>query len=342
LNEGWLKAPRTITNYLNNFFRPALHRQPETTFPLDNRDLRFDRSTSENEAWQRAFALTRPCLHASLHHSDYGGVFYSLSRALPGALSRLEDSATLSGLTVNCPEDDLFAAERWSASASRYPSVPELVANAKASGADWAYPWTVGEMSPGFGETHYGSFTIIAEVPMWDAITLHDQSSSGVSRGEQKSMLRKIAASACHVASRHLRAFESCKLTPDAEEVLWAIQLGLVMMPTAGPDSDPLPAHDGAALSLQEFETQHTEQALFALRTYGLLVRLADLVLSDRPGSPIALQARDDARESLRREIAEIEVRSTLVPVSLDVMTGFQMRAIFVCADALAAGTPAG
>ena len=57
LNGGWLKKPRTIGNYLENFFRPALPRQPETTFPLQLPEVQFSASTPENQAWQRAFEL---------------------------------------------------------------------------------------------------------------------------------------------------------------------------------------------------------------------------------------------------------------------------------------------
>ncbi len=179
LNEGWLTGPRTITRYLENFFRPALHRQPDTTFPLDIPEARFDRCMPENEAWQRAFALTRPALHASLHHCDFGGAFHSLSRDLPAALPGLEASLRESGVGVNDLDGGIFAAERWASGITRYPAVPELIAKAKAVGAAWAYPWLVGEMSPGFGEAEYGTFTIVPEAPLWNAETLHSEATVG-------------------------------------------------------------------------------------------------------------------------------------------------------------------
>jgi hypothetical protein len=333
LNQGWLKS-RTLAGYFDDFFRPALHRQGETTFPLDVPEAHFDASVPENHAWRRAFELTRPALHASLHHCDYGGVFYSLSRALPGAIEGLELVASRSGLGVNDMSDGVMDAEQWSPAVKRYPSVPELIVNAKASGAAWAYPWTVGEMSPGYGEAQFGTFTLIAEAPLWDAASLHDHTSSGVTRRQQQSLLRVIAAKAREIAVRHVELPAPTASIPDAKECLWALERGLQMMPASQAHSAPTPADD-QMLSKHEFELLHTEQALFVLRTYGLIVRLANLILVGDPANRNALRARKEAHDALRHELALIESRTVFVPIPLSVVTEFQMQSIFVCADAL-------
>ncbi len=340
LNQGWLKRPRTVATYLENFFRPALHRQPETTFPLDIPEAHFAASTPENEAWQRAFALTRPELHASLHHCDFGGGFYSLSRALPAAIAPLEQALRDSQLGVHEmeTEDAVMAAERWTPSIDRYPTVPELIANAKAAGASWAYPWTVGEMSPGYGEQLYGTFTIIPEVPMWDAPSLHDASPSGFSAPQQRAMLRSLSAGAREVALRHAEMFAATALAPDAQECLWALQEGLKMMPASGAPPVADAAAHGRILSRHDFATIHTRQAMFVLRTYALLHRLASLVLDEQPACRAAQQARDESGTALRREIAILETYTRFLPNPLERTCGLQMRAIFVCAEALVAG----
>jgi hypothetical protein len=338
LNEGWLKQPRSLATYLENFFRPALHRQPETTFPLATEEFQFDRCTPENEAWQKAFALTRPALHASLHHCDFGGVFYSISRALPAALYGLEETAARSGLVVNEDESaGVMAVERWSPSVSRYPSAPELAANAKASGDAWAYPWTLGEMSPGFGEAEYGTFTIVPEIPQWDAASLRDHaSSSGVSRREQERMLRTLVKTTRDIANRHARAFATCALPPDAQEFLWALEGSLKMMPVDQDQGDQQGKDQDDILSVRDFDELYTHHALHVLRTLGYLLGLSRVLLLEQPENVAALEAQHEVREALGPEVAAIEARTTLVPVPLDVLTGFQMRAVFVCADALA------
>lgn len=338
LNAPWLKN-RTVTGYLENFFRPALHRQPETTFPLDIPQARFDASTPENLAWQQAFALTRPALHASLHHCDFGGGFYSLSRALPTALEGLEATLQDSGLGIDTLEDDVMASDRWTPAIHRYPSVPELIASAKAAGAAWAYPWTVGEMSPGFGEERYGTFTLIAEVPQWDAASLHDDSPSGVSRGEQESMLRELSSAAREIVVGSVTEFPVADLAADAKECLWALQEGLKMMPASVSESVPDEDPDRTILSRREFDLLHTRQALHVLRSYGLLHRLTSLILGDAPRHPAALRVRETTSASIRRELGVLAGHTNFTPIPIKTLTSMQMRAIFVCADALA-GTP--
>ena len=335
LNGHWLKT-RTVASYLENFFRPALYRQPETTFPLDIPGARFDASTPENEAWQRAFALTRPSLHASLHHCDFGGGFFSLSRALPGALAGLEQALQESRLGIDTLEDDVMVMERWTAAIHRYPSVPELTASAKAAGAAWAYPWTVGEMSPGFGEARYGTFTLIAEVPQWDSASLHDASSSGVSRGEHEARLRKLSSSARDIVVRHIADFPEADLGPDAKECLWALQEGLKMLPASGPETSPDAVSGQCMLSRRDFDLAHTRQALYVLRSYGLLHRLASLVLGNEADNVAALRAQAVTAAAIRLELAVLAEHTTFTPIPIEVLTSMQMRAIFVCAEALA------
>jgi hypothetical protein len=337
LNGGWLKKPRTIGNYLENFFRPALSRQPETTFPLQLPEVQFSASTPENQAWQRAFELTRPELHATLHHCDYGGVFYSLSRALPAAVSGLEAAVKATGLSVHELED-VMTMDRWSPAVTRYPTVLETTTNAKATGASWAYPWTVGDMSPGFGETRYGTLSVVAEVPMWHSAAIEDPTPSGVSRATQQRELREMAAAARKLALTHAARYTESSLGPDARECLWALEAGLKMMPASDAGAAATAttaAEDMHILSRHEFELHHTHDALFVLRTYGLLLSLANQILLERPDDAAALYTRKEATAALRREVERLESRSTLVPVPVRVMTGLQMAAVFVCADAL-------
>lgn len=331
LNGGWLKKPRTLRNYLENFFRPALSRQPETTFPLELPDCRFSASTPENEAWQRAFELTRPALHASLHHCDFGGAYCMLSRALPGALSGLEGAVRAAGLTVNDMDDEMTG-DRWTPTVSRYATVLETTTQARELGAAWAFPWTFGDMSPGYGEARYGALTLLAEVPLWHSEALEDFSSSGVSSIEQKGELRAMADGAQELACRHMPRFRESDLTPDALECWWALEERLRLTPTQAPTTE---SEGDRILSRHELDFMHTQNALLVLRTYGLLLSLANQVLLAHPQNAAARATRQESLAALQREITRLEARSRLVPVPIRVMSGLQMAAIFACADAL-------
>lgn len=331
LNSGWLKKPLTLSNYLENFFRPALSRQPETTFPLELGEYRFSASTPENEAWQRAFELTRPALHATLHHCDFGGAFYMLSRALPSALTGLEGAVKAAGLTVNDIDDEMTG-DRWTPAVSRYATVLETTTRARELGAAWAFPWTFGDMSPGYGEARYGALSLLAEVPLWHSEALEDFSSSGVSSIEQKGELRAMADGAQELACRHISRFRESDLTPDALECWLALEERLRLTTTQAPTTE---SGGDRILSRHEFDLMHTQNALLVLRTYGLLLSLANQVLLAHPQNAAARATRQESLTALQREITRLEARSRLVPVPIRVMSGLQMAAIFACADAL-------
>lgn len=333
LNGGWLKRPRTLRNYLENFFRPALSRQPETTFPLELPGYRFSASTPENEAWQRAFELTQPALHATLHHCDFGGAFFMLSRALPAALTGLEGTVKAAGLTVNEIDiDDEMTADRWTPAVSRYATVLETTTKAKEVGAAWAFPWTYGDMSPGYGEDRYGALSLLAEVPLWHSKALEDFSSSGMSCSEQKGELRAMTDAGLELARRHISRFRESDLTPDARECWWALEERIRLAPTQSPTTE---SEDNRILSRHEFELMHTQNALLVLRTYGLLISLANQVLLTSPHDARAQATRQESLTALHRELTVLQSRSKLVPVPIRVMSGVQMAAIFACADAL-------
>jgi hypothetical protein len=337
LNAGWLKAPRRIGNYLDHFFRPALHRQPETTFPLHTPEFQFDRSTPENLAWQKAFALTRPCLHASLHHCDFGGVFYSISRALPAAIPGLEAIASATGFGVNSGAGGVMAVEQWSPAVTRYPSASELAAKAKASGDSWAYPWTIGEMSPGFGEANYGTFTIVPEVPMWHSASLHDEAPSGVSRAAQRNMLRQLVERTAGMARAYATLFAAHALPPDAQEFLWAMEGSLKMAPSGDENGKAASQDEDAILPRRDLDELYTHHALHVLRTQAYVLGLSRSVLAEHPNDALAREAEQVVSRSLQSEVEQIHACTSLVPVSVEMMTGFQMQAVFTCADALTA-----
>ena len=69
-----------------------------------------------------------------------------------------------------------------------------------------------------------------------------------------------------------------------------------------------------------------------------MLLSLANQVLLERPQDPVARATRQETLSELYREIAKREARSTLAPVTVQIMTGLQVDAILVCADALRTG----
>lgn len=79
LNEGWFKGPFTVTNYINNFYRPAYHQQVEWSFPIEYKTLRFDSPIPETQALIKIIDDKKPTFIYSLHNAGFGGCYWYLS-----------------------------------------------------------------------------------------------------------------------------------------------------------------------------------------------------------------------------------------------------------------------
>ncbi|MFB6186552.1 MAG: peptidase M14, partial [Halobacteriaceae archaeon] len=79
LNQGWFDGPFTLSNYAQNFYRPASYEQVEWTFPMDYKDYTFDESLPETEILMEIIETHQPDFIYSLHNAGFGGCYYYIS-----------------------------------------------------------------------------------------------------------------------------------------------------------------------------------------------------------------------------------------------------------------------
>lgn len=337
LNEPWLKRPRRVLNYLEHYFRSALDLQPEMTFPLDVPGASFHRSTPENLAWQAAFEATRPALHASLHHCDVGGAFCAASRPIPDLFGQLDSIIEKSGLTNNEYADGMIISYRLSRSVSLYPAVPEILRRAEKTGANWASPWSWGEMSPGYGEREFGTFTIITEVPLWDVSAIANGGFSRWTVADHVKDMDRLVSTASATIERHTPALAELAANEDDREYAHAlediIRINELTHTKRARDSSQL--NSNIRMSRREFVQNHIQFALFALRGYGLLIGLARRILELDQESELARVALEEAHSRLCHELDLISADALFTPIPLARSTSVQIEAIFACADSL-------
>lgn len=338
LNGGWLKQPRTFRSYSAHFFRPALDRQPETTFPLHCPVHSFEASTPENRAWQRAFELTRPMLHVSLHHADFGGAWHTVSRVVPELTPRLDRIIAEHGLTSYSD----FAIAGWSIewlspSVMRYPSAEEILTAPINEGQSAEKIWPYGEMSSAYGESRYGTFTLITEVPLWDDERLRDESPSGHTARDQAREGRRHLTELTEFFGRHIDALAPLVSTRDGEEIFAAVR-DMVLW------TAHYPAHferlensedAGRQVLVREYFRNDLSNKLLAVRGYAMVSRVADLILAANGDSREASAAKADATARAEKVFVELDRLGALQPVALSTLTGVQMSSIFTTLDVL-------
>lgn len=185
LNEGWFKGPFTVENYARNFFRPAGYQQVEWTFPVDYKTLKFDRPLPETRALMGLIESVRPSFVYSLHNAGFGGVFYYLSRPLPGAYAELHAAAAEAAIPLSLGEAEMPWCTRYDQAIYELPTVaanydyleqygqgdPARLVHGGASSAEYAAR---------FGD----SLTLVTEVPYFYDVRIADTTPGQMTRRE--------------------------------------------------------------------------------------------------------------------------------------------------------------
>lgn len=170
-NARWIQRPLSLTSYLDDYFRPAFHQQPEYTFPLAGSGFGADRSTPENVVWQRALELTRPSLQVSLHNADIGGAFFLLSERHAGLSKQLVTLAAARSIEISSFGEPLADLEPFDRGVFAFPDIGAMARAASSPTEPGVWGWTAGDSSAGFGR-RMGTQSLVPEVPLWNATPL--------------------------------------------------------------------------------------------------------------------------------------------------------------------------
>ncbi|GGX32269.1 M14 family zinc carboxypeptidase [Streptomyces lomondensis] len=174
LNEGWLDGPYTLRHYHTEFYRPGFADQPEWTFPVTDDAAWFDRMLPETQALARVIDELRPDFQYSLHNADFGGVFFILSRPLPGVADDLAAIAAAHDVLLSRGSVDTLGWTESGPGVYLMPSAGELTAAAARHGT----PPDSGLSSSHYAQPH-GTTTLITEVPLWRDARANDLTPAG-------------------------------------------------------------------------------------------------------------------------------------------------------------------
>lgn len=83
LNEGWFKGSFNLRKYILNYYRPPPYKQVEWTFPIEYKNLKWDKPTLETRAIMRLIEEWRPTHIYSLHNAGFTGTYYYVTRSPP-------------------------------------------------------------------------------------------------------------------------------------------------------------------------------------------------------------------------------------------------------------------
>lgn len=169
LNEGWFASGLDPKSYFRSFFRPALARQADYTFPLQVGPHSFAASPPENEAFRQAIDLVKPDFLYTFHNAEYGGVFFFTSAQAPELEIQLQSVPAKLSLALSTVGEPLLGLPPRAPGVFPMPTAKEFVARLVEAGEKnpWAH-WPGGDSSTGYAAERYGTVCFSAEVPYWD------------------------------------------------------------------------------------------------------------------------------------------------------------------------------
>jgi hypothetical protein len=166
LNEGWFSGTLNRSEYGRQFFRPASNEQVEWTFPLEYKELYFDRVIPETLALMRLIDDVRPTFMCSLHNGELGGVYYYLSAEAPQLYPLLHGIPEHLGIPLDRGEPEVPYVPRYAPAIYGDTSVEQHYEYVTGLGMDPTAGLESGTSSSAYA-SKYGTLSLVSELPYW-------------------------------------------------------------------------------------------------------------------------------------------------------------------------------
>lgn len=336
LNEGWFANPGDRSHYARHFYRPAPQEQVEWSFPLNYKNAYFDRPMPETDAVMRLMVETSPALLVGLHNAELGGVYYYVSRELPGAVDALHAIPAALGLPLDAGEPESSDLTALAPAVFRAPLATEHYDHLEALGVDPTVE--VGGGGSADYAAQFGTLTLIAELPYWTHPDALDTNASGTSydevlraKAEGLRALGAVLESALTEASPHL-TIES--------PFLRASRAFVPMMTVAG-DAEAARAEvpeSRRPATVAEVFTNADLVRCFRLRFGGMLVRALEAEVAAGIAPVEVRRAHAALRATYDEWIAESDAVDGIAVLPVERLVAVQYASTLAMAALLASG----
>jgi hypothetical protein len=183
LNEGWFKEPFTPLTYALNYYRPPHREQVEWSFPVHYKSLHFQSPCPETKAIMEVMEQTRPTFLYSLHNAGFCGVYFYVSRPLPGLFPRLRRVVASQGLPIHQGEPEVPYLKRFDEGVFALFGVQETYDYLARNLTEDPGPLIdAGTSSDDYLKTLTSGYTLVTEMPYYFDPVLQDRTPAGISR----------------------------------------------------------------------------------------------------------------------------------------------------------------
>lgn len=307
LNEKWFKGPFTLYNYARNFFRPAGHQQVDWTFPIEYKNLKFDKTIPESESMMALIDEIKPVFIYSLHNSGFGGVYWYFTKDIPEVYEAIKNAAARQNVPLSLGEPETSFNETFAPAIYKILSTQDEYDYYEKYGAE--HPEQLikyGTCSAEYAKSKYDSFTMLTELPYFFNEKITDLSETEIERGEA---IRENLNNYREFEKFVVASLERSKPYVDEKN-----QFKLALEAFTGNDGniDAMikqtyedPAFSRKATVAEEFDNKWMSQ-FGRMLTLGLLIRLneSELENASSEGKKV-LEAEKEAAEKKLTEISD-------------------------------------
>ena len=185
LNEGWFKQPFTPLTYALNYYRPPHREQVEWSFPVHYKSLHFQSPCPETKAVMEVMEQSRPTFLYSLHNAGFCGVYFYVSRPLPGLFPRLRRVVASQGLPIHQGEPEVPYMKRFDEGVYALFGVQETYDYLARNLTEDPAPYIdAGTSSDDYLKTVTAGYSLVTELPYYFDPVLQDRSPAGITRRE--------------------------------------------------------------------------------------------------------------------------------------------------------------
>lgn len=331
LNEPWFNGPVEPAAYFHDFFRPALARQPDYTFPLTAGPFSFKDSPPENLAFRQAIDLVKPDFQYTLHNAEHGGAFFLTSRPFAALEHKLAAIPPRFGVLVDNHGEPFSGLAKRGKGVFAIPRPLDMVHELVGAGVNPREVWPAGASSTDHAE-QYGTFSFTAEVPYWVAPSASDEHPSGLTMRDMAQAYVGWLNAGTPLLERWRERIESPDI--DATEPIHALR---EQLDTQRSQLRRL----GAALAANRIEAEPLTAGdailyraalhLITLRPFALLARVARSV----PGA-LPAAAGQEAWSFLVGEVEKIRASAGFQPVPRKATVAVQAISGLIAASMIA------
>jgi hypothetical protein len=336
LNEGWFANPGDRSHYARNFYRPAPQEQVEWSFPLQYKDAYFDRPMPETQALMQLMAETSPALLVGLHNAELGGVYYYVSRELPGAVPALHAIPAALGLPLDAGEPESADLTALAQAVFLSPLATDHYDYLESLGVDPTRE--VGGGGSADYAARFGTLVLVAELPYWSHDDALDTRESATPYDE---VLRRKAAGLRETGEVLTAALDAAAPHLTVESPFLRASRAFVPLMTAAGDAEAARAElpeSRRAATVAEVFTNADLLRCFRLRFGGMLVRALEGEVAAGIAPVAVRRAAADLRVSYDQWIAESDAVTGLEVFPVERLVGVQYASTLAMAALLAGG----